>query len=224
MIVTRFIFLSLLKVWGYVIYPSRFQWLSEKPESWDDVSLVLILNHTSLFEFIYGVGLPYRFLWNLSKRLVIPVADSTLKNPIAGFVFSNLAPKTIGLSRKRDETWNQFLGEIERDDICIFFPEGEMKRKNGLNKKGRPMTVKEGVYELLTKFSGKNMVILYSKGLHHILAPGERVPKIFKKVEARVEYMSVNDYLGQFGKSDESVRKRVVSDLQKKRDRYCHDS
>ncbi len=216
----RFAFLAFLKTAGYIIYPSKLNWLSKTPDDWGQVSLILILNHTSLFEFVYGVALPFRFLWELSRRLVMPVADSTLNKPLAGFVFSRLASKTIALTRKRDESWQKFLAEVTGDDICIFMPEGQMKRRNGLDKNGKPMVVKQGVYELLLRFSGKNMVIVYSNGLHHVLAPGDRMPKFFKRVEAQLEYCEVDHYLKNFihqKKPGESVAK----DLQERRDRYC---
>jgi len=216
----RYSFLALLKTIGYLIYPSKLNWLSKEPEDWSQVSLILVLNHTSLFEFVYGVALPYRFLWELSRRLVMPVADITLNKPIAGFIFSRLAPKTIGLSRKRDESWNNFLKEIDQDDICIFMPEGQMKRKNGLDKHGNPMVVKTGVYELLQKYEGKNMVVVYSKGLHHVFAPGDRVPKIFKRIEADVEFFEVNKYLNQYSHSA-NTGEIIAKDLQNRRDRHC---
>lgn len=216
----RFLALSLLKVLGYVIYPSKLTWLSQKPASWEDVSLLLVLNHTSLFEFVYGVALPFRFLRELSQRLVIPVADVTLQKPLAGFIFTHLAPKTIGISRKRDDSWQQFLAAIEPNDICIFMPEGEMKRPSGLNKHGKPMVVKTGVYELLERFANKNMVIVYSHGLHHVFAPGDRVPRIFRRITASLEYMPVSKYLAGFSDSETPAR-HVAEDLQRRRDKYC---
>ncbi len=216
----RFVFLAVLKTLGYLFYPSKLDWVSRPPDDWSQVSLVLILNHTSLFEFVYGVAVPYRFLWLLSRRLVIPVADVTLSRPIAGFILSRLSPKTIGISRKRDESWQKFLAGVHQDDICIFMPEGQMKRKDGLNKDGGPMVVRHGVYELLSKFRGKNMLLVYSKGLHHVLAPGDVFPKIFKKIEASVEFLEVNTYLSQFSQ-EEQPRKALAKDLQTRRDRYC---
>ena len=216
----RFYFLSTLKIAGYALYPSRLNWISKKPSKWDDVSLILILNHTSLFEFVYGVALPFEFLKSLSQRLVIPVADSTLKKPISGFILKNLAPKSIGLTRKRDESWRHFLSEIKKRDICIFMPEGQMKRRNGLDKNDKPMKVKTGVYDLLLKYKDQNMVIVYSYGLHHVLAPGDKAPKFFKKIEASLEYLKVNDYLAKFSESKEP-QKKVAEDLQRRRDKYC---
>lgn len=216
----RFLFLALLKTLGYLFYPAKFNWISKGRGDWDQVSLVLVLNHTSLFEFVYSIALPYRFLWQLSRKLVMPVADVTLKKPISGFIFSRLAPKTISLSRKRDNSWLHFLSQISENDICIFMPEGQMKRRNGLDKHGKPMMVKLGVYELLKKYRGKNMVIVYSKGLRHILAPGGKVPKIFKKIEANLEFLEVDKYLDQHS-HHKHLGPFIAKDLQERRDRYC---
>ena len=99
-------------------------------------------------------------------------------------------------------------------------PEGQMKRKNGLDKNGNPMKVKTGVYELMQKYRGRNMVFVYSHGLHHVLAPGDKVPKIFKKIEAGIEMLSVDDYLANYEDKDDAA-KLVAEDLQARRDKYC---
>ena len=213
----RFMFLSALKISGYALYPSRLNWLSEEPDSWDDISLILILNHTSLFEFVYGVTLPFGFLNQISKRLIIPVAESTLKKPLGGLVFNQLAPKTIALSRKRDESWSEFLNQISREDICIFMPEGRMRRADGLDKHGKTLHVKSGVYELLNKFRGRKMLLVYSGGLHHVLAPGQVVPRVFRHVKAGIECLSVDEYLGSFEASDQPW-KDIAGDLDFRRD------
>ena len=173
-----------------------------------------------MFEFVYGVTLPFEFLNSLSKRLVIPVANKTLKKPISGFILKNIAPYTIGLSRKRDESWELFLSQIKDDNICIFMPEGQMKRKNGLDKNGQKMKVKTGVYDLIQKYKGKNMAIVYSHGLHHVLAPGDKIPKIFKSIEADIEVVNINEYLKSLN-LDKSPAKVVAEDLQSRRDKYC---
>lgn len=216
----RYLFLAGLKLAGYGIYPSRLNWLGDKPNQWDDISLILILNHTSLFEFVYGVTLPFNFLRSLSKRLVIPVADKTMNKPVSGFVFKHLAPHTISLTRKRDDSWQKFLDQLQDQHICIFMPEGQMKRKDGLDKNGKPMQVKKGVYDLLQKFQGKKMAVVYSHGLHHVMAPGDKLPKIFKKISADIEQLDIDSYLSQF-KDLENPALAVAEDLQAKRDKYC---
>lgn len=215
----RYASLAGLKMAGYVVYPSRLEWISREPKAWSDVSLILILNHTSLFEFVYGVSLPFSFLKELSKRLIIPVADSTMNSPLGNFVFSNLAPKTIQLTRRRDQSWQHFLDSIDSNDICIFMPEGRMKRLDGLDKSGKPMTVKTGVVDLLEKYRGKKMVMVYSSGLHHILAPGQRIPKIFQPIFAKMELLKVDSYLEMF--SGDDLYEAIPKDLEERRNKYC---
>ena len=217
----RFIFLSFLKIIGKIIYPSKLYWLDKKDSKWSDISLVLVLNHTSLFEFVYSVTLPFTFLWRISTSLVMPVADKTMKKPIAGFIFKHLSPYTITLTRKRDESWQYFLDHIEKDRVCIFMPEGQMKRKNGLDKNGRPMKVKTGVYDLLSKYKDKKVAIVYSHGLHHIFAPEDKFPKLFKRISAHIEVKDVSSFLSSF-ENKKDPRLSLVSYLEKRRDQFCH--
>jgi hypothetical protein len=218
----RFSFLACIKLFGYVAYPSKLHWISKKPQDWNDVSLILILNHTSLFEFVYGVALPFSFLRQISKRLIIPVAGKSLKSPIGRFVFNSIAAKVVPLTRKRDQSWQTFLNHVDPKDICIFMPEGRMKRPNGLDANNQPMTVRTGVFDLLQRYRGQKMVIVYSYGLHHIFPPGAKFPRIFKKVEAKLECMDVDGYLKQF-ESHPSQVLAVKADLEKRRDLYVSE-
>ncbi len=216
----RFLGLAALKVVGYVIYPARLEWLTKSPANWGDISLILILNHTSLFEFLYGVALPFSFLRELSSRLIVAIADSTLKTFLGRTVLAHIAPHVVPITRKRDESWDVFLQEINSNHICIFMPEGRMKRLDGLDKDGKSMTVKSGTVDLLQKFRGKNLLLVYGKGLHHILPPGRLVPRAFKKIEAKLESISVNDYLAQFEGKEDMVG-LICRDLEKRRDKHC---
>ena len=45
-----------------------------------------------------------------------------------------LGPNVIRITRKRDESWQYFLKQIDTDTMIIFAPEGRMKRKDGLDK------------------------------------------------------------------------------------------
>ena len=95
-----------------------------------------------------------------------------------------------------------------------------MKRTNGLDKEGNPMTVRGGVFELLKYFSGKKMLILYSHGLHHVLPPGKKFPKLFKKIEAKIESLGVDDYLRLFMNKPDP-KDSLCRDLERRRDLYC---
>ena len=215
----RYIFLYMLKASARVLFPTHFEWITKEPDSWKDVSVILVLNHTSLMEFLYAGGLPYSYLKEVASRLILPVADKTYDSPVKGIFFKHLASKSIRLTRKRDESWKTFIKSIEPDkDICIFMPEGRMKRKTGLDQNGNPMTVRKGVKELLEIYKDKKMVITYSQGLHHVLAPGEKFPRLGQPIHAKMEYLEINDYLNSLPNLDgETIR----LDLETRRNVHC---
>ena len=79
----RMISLFLLKIMSHSFYRTRQRWIS-KDKDWDDVKLVVLLNHTSLFEFVYASVMPFSYLKKMSKHLVFPVADITYKRKFFG--------------------------------------------------------------------------------------------------------------------------------------------
>lgn len=213
----RFSLMAALKMLFHVFYPCRRTWLTEQPREWDDISLVLILNHTSMFEFVYAVAVPFRYLWRLAEHLIVPVAAESMDKPATGLWFKILAPKPMRLSRKRDDSWQEFLKAVGGRNICIFFPEGRMKRPNGLDKNGQKMNVRSGVCDLLEKYRGQKMLIMRSHGLHHVLPPGASLPKIFQPTAVDLEILDVNRYLDGFQDAD-NLREAVASDLERRRD------
>ena len=46
-----------------------------------------------------------------------------------------------------------------------------MKRANGMDLEGMPMTIRGGVADLLMAIPGGRMLIAYSGGLHHVQVP-----------------------------------------------------
>ena len=55
-----------------------------------------------------------------------------------------------------------------------------MKRRNGLDSQGQPMTVRGGIADILEAIPSGPMLIAYSGGLHHVQAPGETLPAVFR--------------------------------------------
>lgn len=219
----RFLILCLVKSSRYWCYPTNCEWITPPPpQPWKGVRLILILNHTSLIEFVYTTVMPTRFLWQLSRRLVFPVADTSLKK-LQGKLLKIFAPRIASLSRKRDDTWLNFLADLESDSILIFMPEGRMKRMSGLDKNGQPMTVRSGICDLLPRFAGERMIIAYSAGLHHVMAPGELFPKPFRRLSVNLESVEVDDYLRQFAMIEDEKRRRsaICRDLERRRDQHC---
>ncbi len=46
-----------------------------------------------------------------------------------------------------------------------------MRRKDGFDKSGKPLTVRSGVCDVLSKYKSNPFLVLYSHGLHHVYAP-----------------------------------------------------
>lgn len=219
----RFLMLCMLKFSRYWCYPTTLKWIgNEADKDWRKVRLILILNHTSLVEFVYATTMPTPFLWQMAKRLVFPVADISL-DKAQGKMFKLFAPRIARLSRKRDDTWNDFVQDLGTDSILIFMPEGRMKRPNGLDKNGQPMTVRSGIVDILPLFSGSELIIAYSGGLHHVMAPGQIIPRPFRKLTVNLEVLDVDEYLAGFDdmSDDTQRRKAICRDLEERRDRHC---
>ena len=220
----RWVLLLVLKGLRFVFYPTSVNWI-QKPESanWDDIRLIFILNHTSLFEFIYAGVIPLRFLRRMSQKLVIPVADKTLAHPFYGPILKTLAPAVIPVTRRRDRSWDDFLAQLKPDSILIVMPEGRMKRPDGFDKHGHPMTVKGGAWDMLRKFSHTKVLLVYSGGLHHVLPPGKYLPRIFKRLAVALEAVDVDAYLQmlQQHQFEDDARRAAARDLEQRRDRYC---
>ena len=69
-----------------------------------------------------------------------------------------------------------------------------MKRKNGLDKQGRKLSIRGGIADILQKKSEGKMLIIYSGGMHHIQAPGEKWPKLFQTIHTRLESTDIAEY------------------------------
>lgn len=213
-----------IKMLRYVFYPTKIQWVRKPRENnWDSLRLICILNHTSLFEFVYAGAIPFRFLARMSQKLVFPVAEETLQHPYYGPILKTLAPEVVPLTRKRDHTWEGFLDQLNPESILIMMPEGRMKRPSGFDKTGKAMTVKGGTLEVFKKFTGEEALLVYSGGLHHVLAPGRYLPRIFKRIAVTLEAVDINAYLDALAKSDSGLflKEAVARDLEARRDRYC---
>ena len=161
------------------------------------------------------MALPTKFLWRLAGNLSFPVAEETLKNPVFRFMFKTLAPNVVSLSRKRDNTWQQFKEGIKDESMVIIMPEGRMVRKNGLDKHGNPMSVRKGIAELVPRFSGEKILIAYGGGLAHILPPGSYFPRPFKKIELNIEFIDVDSYIDTLNKKyNSSFADAIKEDLE----------
>lgn len=198
-----------------LFYRFEQHWLTPQYKNqWNDVNVIIFLNHTSLFEPLFIRLAPYSFLWRLSCDLVVPGADVTLARPITGKIYKILVPGCIPISRKNDDSWQYFLNQVTHSKINAILPEGRMMRKNGLDKDGQPMSVRGGVVDILSRLSQGKILFIYSGGLHHIQAPGDKIPKLFKTIKANLEIADLSHYKHQFCQNDDALfRAEMLEDL-----------
>ena len=188
----------------------------------DDTRIVAILNHTSLYEPLIAGYASTKLLWRFARHGVLPVAEKTMKRPI-GLFFRFFVHNTVTVTRQRDSTWEEVLNKIDSRALVIILPEGRMKRRTGLDSKGREMSVRAGIAEILEALPDGRILTVYSGGLHHIQAPGELVPRPFKAILCRFEMIDIASFKLEVAEKypDLSFRRAVVKDLTERRDAYC---
>jgi hypothetical protein len=220
-----FVFCSLntLKYLSRIFYRFDFQWVGDvPPKPWSKIRLVGFLNHTSLFEPVFLGGVPASFIWRLAAHGVVPAADKTTGRPLVGLVFKVVAHSVIAISRERDHTWFAVLEKIDPNSMVIIAPEGRMKRANGFDLNGNPMTVRGGIADILLAIKSGKMLLAYSGGLHHVQVPGH-IPNVFKTVRMRLEIVEIAQYIEKMMENGgpDAFKKNVMRDLDSRRDRYC---
>ena len=65
------------------------------------------------------------------------------------------------------------------------------------------------------------MLFIYSGGLHHVLAPGDRILKVFKKIHVALEKVSIAEYMKKFEENGQLNKEKIIQDLEERRDRLC---
>ena len=218
----RFILLCAIKAASLLCFRFSSEWVGERPaEPFRHARVGVLLNHTSLFEPILVALFPLGWLWRVARHGLMPGADVTLDRPIAGRLIKLMVPKAVTVTRARDRTWTEFLSHVTEENVVLISPEGRMKRRGGLDKHGKPMTLRGGIVEVLERKSEGTMLLVYSEGLHHVQAPGEGFPRLFKLVRARLEEIPVERYKKAMGHGTPEFRANVIADLAARRDRHC---
>ncbi|MCP4898810.1 MAG: hypothetical protein GY906_17710 [bacterium] len=218
-----FSLLMTVKVVVHIFYRFKREWLTgDPPPGWHGVRLIAILNHTSLYEPLLIGYAPLRLLWAFAFHGVLPVAEKTMKRNV-GLFFSMLVRHVVVVTRQRDHTWEKVLNHLDPKSVVIILPEGRMKRRNGLDSHGRPMTVRGGIADILEPIESGNILLLYSGGLHHIQAPGDNLPRVFKTLTTRFEFLDVNQYRKQImdQAGDLTFKQAVIKDMEWRRDVFC---
>lgn len=219
-----FLVLLFLKIVARVFYRIDAQFIGDvPPEPWRRIRLTAILNHTSLYEALFAGVCPNHFLWRIARHGVVPIAQKTASRALVGRFYGLVAARVVSITRERDESWSQVLKQIDPDAMVLLLPEGRMKRANGLDSQGKPMTVRGGIADILETMGEGRMLLAYSGGLHHVQIPGQKLPRLFKTLRMRLEVVDIEEFrnarLAEAG--PRGFRRAVVNDLEQRRDRHC---
>lgn len=222
---TVVVYLVLLSLKGLsrVFYRHESRWIGDPQDAavWGNFRIVAFLNHTSLFEPVFAGTVPSRLLWRLASKGLVPAAQKTTRRPLVGWLFKLVARNVVPITRERDHTWDQVLARIGEDSMVVILPEGRMKRRNGLDSQGQPMTVRGGIADILEAIPSGSMLIAYSGGLHHVQAPGEKLPAIFRTVRMNFEVLDIAAYRAALLAQGSDIKAAVKADLERRRDCYC---
>ena len=219
-----FSLLSVVKVASLLFYRIEMRFIGEVPEDpWRRIRLVAFLNHTSLYEALLAGACPNHFLWRIARHGVVPIAQKTSERAVVGRFYGLVAARVISITRERDETWSEVLRQIDPDAMVLILPEGRMKRANGLDSQGKPMTVRGGIADILETMGEGRFLIAYSGGLHHVQTPGEKAPRLFKTIRLRLEVVDIGAYRAARLEDGgpKGFRRAVVNDLERRRDEVC---
>jgi len=217
-----FLILASVKTFSWIFYKGKYTWLAPVPEQpWKDIRLMVFLNHTSLYEPMFSQIIPFSYLWHLAGHFNIPGADVTLDRPLVGTFWKLMVPNIASISRKKDATWENYLESIRPDSVVMIAPEGRMKRPNGLDRYGKPMTVRGGIADIIESIDDGNMVLCLSGGLHHVQAPGQFFPKLFKTIEMNLSYINIKEYKSKFPGNPRERKIKIVQDLQNRLETHC---
>ena len=221
-----YFFLLFLKVVSRVFYTFEVQWIGKMArDPWQSYRLVAVLNHTSLYEFLYAGIVPDKFLRRMAHRGIVPIAAKTMDRPIVGKFWRFVAGNVVSISRERDHTWKKVMESVDPLSMAIILPEGRMKRADGRDSFGRPLTVRSGIADLIETIPEGQMLLVYSQGLHHIHIPDQSVfPKLFRSVRLRLEPLDIAQYRDTLKARSEAEGatfvKTVIADVSARRDRY----
>lgn len=199
-------------------------WVGRVPEDrWERLRLIAVLHHTSLYEPVFLAILPNRLLWRIARDAVVPIASKTMERKRTGWLFRFAGRRVVSVSRKRDVTWEKVLRYCcGPTSLTVIFPEGRMMRRTGLDAEGQPMTVKAGVADLIAGTDSGRMLLAYSGGLHHVAAPGECLPRLFREISIRLEVVDIPAYRDALGGAQHpDFRRRVVEDFTARRNRHA---
>lgn len=218
--ILSFLILMSVRTFSKIFYKTKVKWISEL-QTFEKIRVVVLLNHTSLYEPLYMSVAPTSFVWRLARKMVAPGADKTMNRPLVGFFWKIMAPGLISITRKRDKSWFAFLKAIENKSVILIAPEGRMKRATGLDSTGKPMTVRSGIAEIINETNEGRMLIGYSGGLHHVQHPGDLLPRLFKTIKINLEVLDIPEYKSSFQTEGIPFKREIVADLEQRLAANC---
>ncbi len=204
-----------IKLFVKLFYKVEVSYIDDNEESFwtNDITVFAFLNHTSLFEPLLFASIPNRFFKENLKRVVVPAADVTMDRPLVGRLYKSFFPQVVPITRKRDASWQEFKKKIRENSLVVIAPEGRMMRENGLDKHGKPMTIKSGIADILKETNEGFLVLANSGGLHHVQKPGEPFFRLFKTLKISYEKISIPEYKKLIHFEDRDYQRQVVNDL-----------
>ncbi len=218
-----FLLLLMINLISRVFFRLRRDWVGDVPKRpFSGLRVVCILNHTSLYEPLLAGFAPVGLLWQFARHGVLPVAEKTMRRTI-GLFFRFIVRHVVVVTRQRDHTWERLLNKVDDRALVAILPEGRMKRRTGLDSHGRPMTVRGGIADILRAIPDGRMLIVYSGGLHHIQAPGDRLPRLLKTIRVRLEVLDIASYRHRLEEEmgPENLKAAIIRDLTRRRDAHC---
>ena len=219
-----FLLLYTIKVVARLLWRVQLEWVQRNEDPWANLRVLVLLNHTSLYEPVFLAAVPNRFLWQLAAHGVVPIADKTIARPIVGYLFKFIARHVVPITRERDATWSELLSNIhDPKGLVLIVPEGRMKRTSGLDRHGNPLVIRGGIADVLQAVPDGRLFIAYSGGLHHVQVPGERFPRFFKRAWLGAEVVDIPSYREEIRATmgSGSFKGAVISDLTRRRDTHC---
>jgi 1-acyl-sn-glycerol-3-phosphate acyltransferase len=217
-----FLILCNVKIVSWTFFKAQTVWLGTTPTNpWKDLRLIVFLNHTSLYEPLFLQVIPFTYLWHLADHFNVPGADITLNRPIVGTFWKLMVPNISSVTRKKDASWENYLKSISPQDVVMIAAEGRMKRPDGLDKYGKPMTVRGGIADIINALDEGTMLLCFSGGLHHVQAPGQHFPNLFKTININIERLDIKEYKKQFSENPRERKIKMVQDLQERLGKDC---
>ena len=84
------------------------------------------------------------------------------------------------------------------------------------------MTVRGGIADILASVPAGRIFLGYSEGLHHVHAPGDRFPRLFRRVRLNAEVLDILGYREALEASHgvAEFKRAVIDDLTRRRDAH----